>query len=158
MLRSNDFTGAVIRLVTRSPVNHAGVCLGGAGTVEAKMRGAIIGREHPGAINGTALLANLERQRPGVGTEIAAAARKLVGTPYGFVDIAALGLADLGLRQRWLEKVLDRQHALICSQLVDQACLNVGVHLFSDGRMPGRVDPGDLKRLIDSGGQGVRVD
>ena len=37
-----------------------------------------------------------------------AAALKLLGTPYGFVDIAALGLADLGLRQRWLGRVVDR--------------------------------------------------
>jgi len=67
-------------------------------------------------------------------------------------------LADLGLRQRWLERVVDRQHALVCSQLVDQACLNAGVHLFTDGRMAGRVDPGDLQRLILAGGQDVRVD
>ncbi len=139
------------------PVNHAGVCFGG-GTIEAKMRGAVTGREHTGALYGTRLLAEMERQRPGVGADVAAAALKLLGTPYGFVDIAALGLADLGLRQRWLERVVDRQHALICSQLVDQACLNAGVHLFTDGRMPGRVDPGDLQRLILAGSQDVRVD
>ncbi len=132
MLRSGDVTGAVIRLVTHSRVDHAGVCFGG-GTVEAKLRGAITGREHTGALYGTRLLAEMERQRPGVGADVAAAALKLLGTPYGFVDIAALGLADLGLRQRWLERVVDRQHALICSQLVDQACLNAGVHLFTDG-------------------------
>ncbi len=96
--------------------------------------------------------------RPGVGADVAAAALKLLGTPYGFVDIAALDLADVGLRQRWLERVVDRQHALICSQLVDQACPNAGVRLFTDGRMPGRVDPGDLQRLILAGGQDVRVD
>lgn len=158
VLRSNNVTGALIRLVTRSRVNHAGVCLGGGGTVEAKMRGAITGSEHAGAIFGTRLLAEVERQRQGAGADVAAAALALLGTPYGFVDIAALGLADLGLRQRWLERVVDREHALICSQLVDQACLKAGVHLFSDGRMPGRVDPGDLERLIDSGGQGVGVD
>ncbi len=72
--------------------------------------------------------------------------------------MAALGLADLGLRQRWLERVADRQHALICSQLVDQACPNAGVHLFPDGRMAGRVDRGDLQRLILAGSQDVRVD
>ncbi len=157
VLRSGDLTGAVIRLVTHSRVNPAGVCLGSGGTIEAEMRGAVTGREHTGAAYGTKLLAEMERQRPGVEADVAAAALKLLGTSYGFGDIPALGLADLGLRQRWLERVVDRQHALVCSQLVDQACLNAGVHLFTDGRMAGRVDPGDLQRLILAGGQDVRV-
>jgi len=38
---------------------------------------------------------------------------------YGFVDIAALGLADVGVRQRWLGRVVYRQHALVCFQFVD---------------------------------------
>jgi len=95
VLRSSDLTGAVIRLVTHSRVNHAGVCFGG-GTIEAKLRGAVTGREHTGALYGTRLLAEMERQRPGVGADVAAAALRLLGTSYGFVDIAALGLADLG--------------------------------------------------------------
>jgi hypothetical protein len=48
VLRSGDLTGAVIRLITHSRVNHAGVCLGG-GAIEVKMRGAVTGREHTGA-------------------------------------------------------------------------------------------------------------
>ncbi len=82
VLRSSDVTGAVIRLVTHSRVNHAGVCLGG-GTIEAKMRGAITGREHAGALYGTRLLAEMERQRPGVGADVAAAALALLGTRTG---------------------------------------------------------------------------
>jgi len=158
VLRTRDLVGVLIRWVTRSRVNHAGVCLGGGGTVEAKMRGATSRQEHPGAVYGTELLSEIERQRPGAGADIAAAATQLLGTPYGFVDIAALGLADLGMRQKWLERIVDNQHALICSQLVDQACLNVGVHLFNDGRMPGRVDPGDLEQLIATGWRDVRVE
>jgi len=38
------------------------VRLGGGGTIEAKMRGAITGREHTGALYGTRLLAQIERQ------------------------------------------------------------------------------------------------
>ena len=83
VLRTSDVTGAVIRLVTHSRVNHAGVCLGGGGTIEARMRGAITRREHAGALYGTRLLAEMERQRPGVGAEVAAAALELLGTPYG---------------------------------------------------------------------------
>ncbi len=98
------------------------------------MRGAVTGREHTGALRSTRLLAEKERQRPGRGRRRRGGAQ-LLGTPTGFVDIAALGLADLGLRRRWLERVVDRQHALVCSQLVGQACPYAGVHLFTDGRM-----------------------
>jgi len=37
---------------------------------------------------------------------------------------------------------------LECSQLVDAAYLEAGVHLFSDGRIPGDVAPSDLLLLI----------
>lgn len=170
VLRSGGWTSAAIRLGTRSRVNHAGIALGDGRTVEAQAKGAIIGREQDNdrVIWGDRLSIKVDWldsiARPGGTTptwanaRIADEALKLVGTPYGFVDIAALALADLGWRQRWLERIVDRQHALICSQLVDQAYLNAGVHLFSDGRMPGRVDPGDLEQIIATGGQGVVVD
>lgn len=170
VLRSGGFVGWTIRLLTRSRQNHAGVCLGDGRTVEAQAKGAVIKTEQDNArvIYGDRLSLRIDWldsiARPGGTTptwanaRIADEALKLVGTPYGFVDIAALALADLGWRQRWLERIVDRQHALICSQLVDQAYLNAGVHLFSDGRMPGRVDPGDLEQIIATGGQGVVVD
>ncbi len=160
VLRSGGFAGAVIRFGTRSRVNHAGIALGDGHTVEAQANGAIVGREQDNArvIWGTDLHTTLEAQRPGVGGEIARQARLLVGTPYGWLDIAALALACLGVRVHWLERIVDRQHALVCSQLVDAACLAAGVHLFADGRMPGRVSPGDLEWLIATGGPGVTVD
>jgi hypothetical protein len=37
---------------------------------------------------------------------------------------------------------------MICSQLVDEAYLRAGVHLFDDGRDPGDVTPGDLLYVI----------
>jgi hypothetical protein len=43
--------------------------------------------------------------------------------------------------------VADEGH-LICSQLVDEAYLRAGVHLFDDGRLPGDVTPGDLWWLL----------
>jgi len=159
VLRSGGFVGEAIRLLTHSRVNHAGVCLGDGRTVEAQAKGAVIKREqdNPRVIYGVGLYAHINGLDPYANARIADEAFRLVGTPYGFTDIAALGLADLGLRWKWLERKVDKQHALICSQLVDQACLSAGVHLFSDGRMPGRVDPGDLEWLISDGGQGVTV-
>jgi len=158
VLRSGDVTGAVIRLITPTPASTTLGCASAAAALSRQRCAVRSPDAHTGALYGGRLLAEMERQRPGIGADVAAAALALLGTPYGFVDIVALGLADLGLRQWWLERVVDRQHALVCSQLVDQACLNAGVHLFTDGRMPGRVDPGDLQRLILAGGQDVRVD
>jgi len=159
VLRSGGWMSALIRAATRSRVNHAGVCLGDGRTVEAQAKGAVIGREQDNdrVIYGVGLYAHINGLDPYANTRIADEALRLVGTPYGFTDIAALGLADLGLRWAWLERKVDSQHALICSQLVDQACWNAGVRLFSDGRMPGRVDPGDIEWEIADGGQGVTV-
>jgi len=161
VLRSGGWMGALIRLATRSSVNHTGIALGDGRTVEAMPRGATIGREQdgPDVIWGTDLLATIEAQRPGAGVRIAAEALRLVGTPYGFLDIAALGLTAIGLRWGWLERIVGRQDRLICSQLDDVACLRAGVHLYDKPpRLPQNVTPGDIEWLVASDGQGVLVD
>jgi uncharacterized protein YycO len=78
-----------------------------------------------------------------------------VGDPYSWVDDLCIGLADLfgwhvpaAVRRR-----LARPDRLMCSQLVDVAYLEAGVHLWDDGRIPGDVAPSDLLDLI----QGRRV-
>jgi len=158
--RSNGFVGAGIRLLTRSRVNHAGIALGDGRTIEAQADGAVMGWESngPGVIWGDGLYRAVEAQRPGAGADIAARARYLLGTPYGYTDILALALADMGVRWHWLERKVDDQHAMVCSQLADAACLGAGVHLFADGRMPSRVDPGDLEWLCADEGRGVVVE
>lgn len=161
VLCSNGWMADLIKLLTRSRVNHTGVALGDGRTVEAMPRGATIGREQdgPNVIWGTDLLAMIEAQRPGAGARIAAEALRLVGRPYGFLDIFALGLTAIGLRWGWLERIVGRQDRLICSQLVDLACLNAGVHLYDKPpRLPQNVTPGDIEWLVASDGQGVLVD
>lgn len=71
-------------------------------------------------------------------------ARDLVGTPYGFSDYLALTLAHLGFRPQWLRTYIARSGRLICSQLVDETFRRQGLHLFTDGRIPMDVTPGDL--------------
>jgi uncharacterized protein YycO len=79
---------------------------------------------------------------------IAANALSLVGTPYSFADYGSLALARFHVRPSWVtDFVADTGH-MICSQLVDEAYLRAGVHLFDDGRIPGDVTPGDLWRLL----------
>jgi hypothetical protein len=72
----------------------------------------------------------------------------LVGTPYSFLDYSSIALAHYRIRPRWVRDFVASTDHLICSQLVDEAYLRAGVHLFDDGRLPGDVTPGDLWWLL----------
>lgn len=158
VLRSSGFIGFAIRLLTRSPVNHAGVCVGGGATVEAEAAGAVSKTERvvsPDVLHGTALLARINSLSAGRGQKIADEAVKLLGTPYNFLDLVALGWATLHRdptgppeKPNWWQRRIMNNGWLICSQLDDLACQNAGVHLFTDGRLPGQVTPGDLQRVL----------
>ena len=157
VLRSKGFVGWSIRLLTRSGVNHAGVCNGEGDTVEAQAAGAVV-KVEPGrgkdVTYGDALLARIAQEDPHRGTAIAQAAELLVGTPYNFLDLVALAWAcrhdPTGVPERpnWWQRRVMRSDRLICSQLVDKACLMEGVHLFDDGRLPGQVTPGALETVL----------
>jgi hypothetical protein len=71
-------------------------------------------------------------------------ARRLEGAPYGYLQYLALGLVALGFQPKWLERYIANAGRMICSQLVDLVYERAGIHLFSDGRLPQQVTPGDL--------------
>ena len=141
----------LIRLVTRSTVNHAFMLVAPGRIIEAKPSGAQV-----------VLLANYDGMpqtwsdmdlSPTVRAAIVDHALDHLGDPYSWVDDACIGLADLfgwhvpaAVRRR-----LARPDRLMCSQLVDVAYLEAGVHLFSDGRIPGDVAPASLLTLIQGG-------
>ena len=145
VVRTEGWGAAVIRAVTNSPVNHAFVHVGDGVIVEAQPKGArtLRATHYPNAIWS-------HRDLQGHGPAIAAAARRLVGTPYSWVDVVCIGLADLF---GWhvpaaVRKRLSRRGELMCSQLVDTAYHDGGIELFTDGRIPGDVAPSDLYDLI----------
>jgi cell wall-associated NlpC family hydrolase len=82
--------------------------------------------------------------------EIVRNALALVGTPYSFADYFALAAMRFHLwpLSRWLRGYVRDSGHMMCSQLVDECYRRAGVHLYSDGRAPGDVTPGDLYRLI----------
>lgn len=129
--------------------SHACICSrilpdGTVMIVEAMPRGAV---EVPWHYQGTPHLwsTGLVKTSPAAGT----AAMKYVGWGYGWADYASLAAHTLHLPfAPDLDKRIERSHTLICSQLVDRAELDAGVHLFSDGRPPGYVRPDDLARLL----------
>jgi hypothetical protein len=153
VVRGSGFVDWAIRWCTQSSVNHAFLCVGNGQIVEAESNGAILSpvdKYGDRAIWSSLDLDDAKRQR------IGDAGRKLDGTPYGYLDILAIGIYQrrfgrvLRPLARWAAKRIESTHTLICSQLVDQAYLMAGVHLFDDGRLPGLVSPGDLLDLIQA--------
>lgn len=101
-----------------------------------------------------ASMVNLAYKEAEMAFDVAHAAQRYVGTPYGFLTYAAL-LAEHVLpgRQEWLSKYISSRKEMICSQLADQALADAGFHVFDDGRLPQDVVPAELFRaLIDRPG------
>ncbi|MFD4858402.1 C40 family peptidase [Streptomyces atratus] len=80
--------------------------------------------------------------------DIVFSATRYLGTPYSAATYFSLATARLGIRPRWLKNLVSDTNAMICSQYVDQCYHDAGVRLFTDGRIPGDVTPGDLARRI----------
>lgn len=144
IVRTRGLAAWLIRKGTRSRVNHATVCVGDGQQIEAQPGGAIMSAtwRYPSATWSNFDLSDSDR------ASIAHWAKAQIGVPYGWLDIAALTLACAGIRFGWVARRVERQDRLICSQLVDKAYLEAGVHLFQDGRLPGQVTPGDLDQLV----------
>lgn len=147
LVRDHGLVDLLIRWGTRSRYNHVRLIVGEmGGTVEALAHGAQRGHVRPG---------DVVVRPPLSGPEVAAIpgiSRNLLGTPYGFLDVAALGLAQFGITLPFIRKRIRNPRRLFCSQLVDYAWTLAGYHAFNDGRTPQDVSPGDLADLAFSQG------
>jgi hypothetical protein len=76
------------------------------------------------------------------------------GTPYSYLDDAAIGIALLtGIETpAFVRRYLDSTGHLICSQLADLAYQAAGIQLFDDGRVPGAVYPGSYEPIYKARG------
>lgn len=137
----------LIRLVTKSKVNHAVVYVGGGRIIEAQPGGALLTPvdEIPGVIWSKVSLTSGQRRR------IAFQALLLEGTPYSFLDIAVLAYVHIfgKATPRWARRRLAREDRLTCAQLVDLCYHAAGVELFDDGRPTFEVTPGDLYGVLN---------
>ena len=130
---------------------HAFVSLGDGSVVEAEPGGA---RRDPLA-KYAAFDVTWLRCPPRYGAAVAEAAFHLIGTPYSFLDYAALATHRLHVPAPGLRGYISDTGHLICSQLADEAARRGGWHLFDDGRWPGYVTPGALfKRARETGRPG----
>lgn len=149
VVRTGGGMGHLIRMATESHVNHAGLLLDDGTVVEAEPHGARIVPagwylNHAHWSTGKVPVTDAER------VALVAQGRSMVGRGYGFADIVVLALVRVfgWHAPQWVRTYLQRSDRLICSQLVDYAYDKAGVHLFTDGRVPAEVTPGDLLDLI----------
>jgi hypothetical protein len=75
---------------------------------------------------------------------MASVADSLIGIPYGFTDYLSLAAFGFGIKLPFTRKRIQDKGTMICSQLVDEFFLRLGIPLFDDGRLPMDVTPGDL--------------
>jgi len=142
LARGNDFVGMGIQFGTRSRFNHVRLLVDTKGKVlEADASGAQWHHVHPDDVVVRPPLTVAEQ------AQIPEIAAHLHGTPYGFLDCAALGLAQFGLTLPSVTRRVSRPDRLFCSQLVDYAWFLAGFHAFDDGRVPQDVSPGDIADL-----------
>lgn len=145
-----DVSGAIIRAGLRSKINHAYVVLTDGKVFEARPSGAGIQQlaNYPrSSFRDDIALSDVEREA------IMTAVLGLIGTPYGWLDIAALSYwvfsghrVPAGVQRR-----IEDTGTLICSQLVDRVYHNAGIILFDDGRLPGAVTSQDLVTCLPQG-------
>jgi len=132
--------GPLIKLFTRSPVDHAVVYIGNGFIVEAETSGAVISpvARYKRVVWSRRDLTSAQRER------VRLEALKLRGTPYSFLDLAALAWSTFGLPMPvWVWNRLARPDRLICSQLVAVAYQRAGVVLVP-GVLSCQVTPGLL--------------
>lgn len=146
---------------------HAAVVVGGGYMVEAQPGGAVLSpvsrildrpflvaddpvRLHVAQAVLPQVAGAREAYEARLRSDVAVAARSLLGTPYSFLDYAALLAVELGLGKvsGALRRYVESSGHLICSALVDRAYSRAGIELFADERHAGDVTPGDLDRWV----------
>jgi hypothetical protein len=153
VVRTTGFVPWCIRALTRSAFDHAFVVVSEDGNgdywiVEAEPSGARYAKlsEYAGyqvLFNTGEPLTDAQR------AAIICAAHDMAGTPYGFLDIARLGLMLTICRApKWLTKRADDERAVICSQLVALCGKRAGVDWLCGQSTTAMVTPGMLAQRI----------
>jgi hypothetical protein len=127
---------------------HAGLVMPDGRLFEAQPGGAVLSHQdrydgHPVRVLHRVSLSDSQRAM------MIQIARGLEGSPYNWTTYFYLSAyrLHLPLTTRLLRKRVSRPNKMICSQAVDWIAEQAGDHLFSDGRKPHDVTPGDLARL-----------
>ena len=136
-----------------APVNHAGLYVGNGVIVEAVGRvryGSI--DEYPDAVWSTGRLPAELTPSAVQRKQIVSAAHNMIGRPYGWLDILAIGLAQKRTgahvtSNTWWARRISSGKTLICSETVEEGYAQAGIQLCP-GRLRGLVSPEDLDALL----------
>lgn len=136
-----------------APVNHAGLYVGDGVIVEAvgKVRYGNID-EYPDAHWSTGRLPAALTPNDAQRKAIVDAAHAMVGRPYGWLDLLAIGLAQKRVgahvtSDTWWARRLSSGRTLICSETVEVGYAAGQIQLCP-GVLPGLVSPEDLDGLL----------
>ena len=146
---TSGFFGWIIRFGTRSKYNHVFVYVGDGWVVEARPDKAGYARvtDYKKILwNAKEPIADDVRQR------IVERAKALVGTKYGWIDIADSALESLDVRISWLTKRAIRSGRMDCSMLVKR---DYAPDIDVDGPGDRVVTPGNLADRTNVNGWGV---
>jgi cell wall-associated NlpC family hydrolase len=137
----------LIRVGTRSEFDHAFVVVGGGQIIEAQPGGARWAElsDYEGQL---LVFDSEEPVTPAQAKRVIDKAITLIGTRYGWTDIARLALRCLGVQWRWLTQAADNERAMICSQLVATCGAAAGLDWLCGREAAAAVTPGDLATRI----------
>lgn len=139
-----------IQIVTESTVHHVVIATSDTLCVGAEPGGA---KERPQSDFADAIWSNFNLTDAQTAL-IVSYAHDHIGTPYGYFTDAAIA-ASLILHYKtpkWIAGYLSSDYVLECAQLADSAYASAGIHLFTDGRLPGTVYPGSFEPIFESHG------
>lgn len=145
-VHDRNWGAALIEAVTRGPAYHALICTDPGRGIEARPHGA--GYVQLDSYDPSRLLWSTAELTDAQRANLAAQARKFIGTPYGWGDDLAIGLDALGLHAGWVRDRLNDRRTVICSQLVAVCYVRAGIPLCD--KDPSRVTPNDLRAVIQS--------
>lgn len=142
--RTGGWGGWIIRVATRSTVNHAFVVNQDGDTIEAQPGGMTYRSNGLASYPGAILSEPIDgKQADTVWAWSVAHLR--VG--YGWLDILAIALAVARFpTPKWAVKRLTNTNTLICSQAVATAYIAAGIHLGN--KPPAATTPGDLLHVL----------
>jgi uncharacterized protein YycO len=156
-LRPGDYicvrtTGGISRLIeiiTRSPYTHAAIISEDGFLIEAEPGG--VRTTSITEYDGCLMTSNTtEPTTPEQRATILTYAHGRLGEPYNWNADLTDGLADLGIRWRFLTRFARGRKAIMCSQLVATAGVLAGLPSWQCGKpTTASVVPGDLAARID---------
>lgn len=147
VVRTGGLAGWLIRLGTRSSVNHAMLFLGDGMIVEAtqpRIATRALGKGEAKRYTWSAVQLT-DQQR----SAIVAQARTEIGTRYGWLDVICCALAILGVRWNWVLGRIDDPSTVDCSHLVTRAYRRGAAIDLIPGKEGYLETPGDLLDVIE---------